>query len=476
MQSRWILYFMLFSSVLLTVFVAFWLRESYLRARADLHERSDFVFNQAVRNAEDSLLRWRFKSDDSIMAIGGDSLLNIRIEMDTMRYVRNAMMPRPPKTFIVHQEDGKRDSSWRFEKKQFFDGPPGKDLFSAATIIVRATGGSKEGVDTMMVQMIERHFNRDATQNFPNISYQFKHFENQPETFDPWMTRAYFDPVSGNRLAVILTPTLWAISQEIWPQGLFSFILLFCIYGAFILSWRSLKRQEALTAMKDNFVSNMTHELKTPIATVSVALEALENFNVLKDPTKTAEYLDMSKKELSRLHLLVDQVLRTTSIEGNKIKFELEPVDLSQLTREILNSLKIQTDNLHATINLNTSSEHTVQADRMHLSNVLYNLVDNGLKYSKSNPELTIEIKESAAGILWSIADRGIGIHPDDQDRIFDKFYRVPHGNTHNVKGYGLGLHYVRQVMQMLHGSVQVESIPGQGSRFALHFQKNQPL
>lgn len=465
---------MLFSSVLLTLFVAFWMRESYLRARADLHERSDFVFNQAVRTAEDSLLRWRFKTGDS-MARSGDSLFNIRIEMDTLRYAKTFMMPRPPKTFLIHSEEDRKDTSQHFMKKQVFDGPPGKDLFSAATIIVRASGGSKEGVDTMMVQMIERHFKRDAHQVFPYISYQFKHFDNQPETFDPWMTRAYFDPVSGNRLAVILTPTLWSISREIWPQGLFSFILLFCIYGAFILSWRTMRRQEALTEMKDNFVSNMTHELKTPIATVSVALEALESFNVLKDPQKTAEYLDMSKKELSRLHLLVDQVLRTTSIESNKIKFQLESIGLLQLTREILDSLKIQTDNLHAAIQLNASAEYFIQADRMHLTNVLYNLVDNGLKYSKENPELTIQLTESATGIIWSVADQGIGIHPDDLERIFDKFYRVPQGNTHTVKGYGLGLHYVKQVMEMLGGSVQVKSEPGRGSRFELHFIKTHP-
>lgn len=236
-----------------------------------------------------------------------------------------------------------------------------------------------------------------------------------------------------------------------------------------------MRRQEALTEMKDNFVSNMTHELKTPIATVSVALEALESFNVLKDPQKTAEYLDMSKKELSRLHLLVDQVLRTTSIESNKIKFQLESIGLHQLTREILDSLKIQTDNLHAAIQLNASAEYFIQADRMHLTNVLYNLVDNGLKYSKENPELTIQLTESATGIIWSVADQGIGIHPDDLERIFDKFYRVPQGNTHTVKGYGLGLHYVKQVMEMLGGSVQVKSEPGRGSRFELHFIKTHP-
>ncbi|MEZ4898185.1 MAG: HAMP domain-containing sensor histidine kinase [Saprospiraceae bacterium] len=470
MQSRWILYSMIFSSLLLTALVAYWLRDSYHKAQFDLHQRSDLVFNQAVRNAEDSILRWRFRTADSLSA--SDSNFNIRIEMDTLHLTRELLSPTPQRTIIVRDDFVKKDSLY-FKSKSMNEWRRPHDLFSAATIIVQAAGSDKEHIDTMMVRLIENHFNQDADQSFPKVSYEFKRF---PGPIRPdhnlWITQAYFDPVSGNRLAVVLTPTLWDIARQIWPQGLFSLILLTCTFGAFILSWRTLNRQQILTEMKDNFVSNMTHELKTPIATVSVALEALENFRVLENPQKTAEYLDMSKRELSRLQLLVDQVLKTTSIDSGNLTFHLEPVDLAALTSDIVDSLKLQTDKINARIDNQANGVPPILADRMHLTNVLYNLVDNGLKYSPEKPHLEIAMSVVGNSVQWSITDHGIGIKLDDQERIFDKFFRVAKGNTHDVKGYGLGLYYVRQVMQRLNGTVNVSSQPGQGSRFDLTFPK----
>lgn len=257
--------------------------------------------------------------------------------------------------------------------------------------------------------------------------------------------------------------------QKMWSQILVSFFLVGVTIFSFALLLRTLVQQRKLTQIKNDFISNITHELKTPIATVSVAIEALRNFDALQDPDKTKEYLAISENELKRLSFLVDKVLKLSMFEKHQVELKEEIVDLNVLVKDVVNSMKLQFEKYKAQVNVQVQGyRFEVEADRLHITSVLFNLLDNALKYSKENPSIHIELKEENERILLRVNDNGIGIPAEYHKKIFEKFFRVPAGNTHNVKGYGLGLSYVAYVIQRHYGSIDVESQPGIGSQFVI--------
>jgi len=252
---------------------------------------------------------------------------------------------------------------------------------------------------------------------------------------------------------------------------LFSLFLVGITIFSFVLLYRSLLRQRRLAELKNEFISNVTHELKTPIATVGVAIEALKNFNAIHDPQRTKEYLDISQNELQRLSLLVDKVLKLSMFEKKEMELKKEQFDCMQLTEEIMNSMRLQFEKYHATVNLHTEGDNfVVAADKLHITSVIYNLLDNALKYSKENPVIDVHLKSAPEYLEFSVSDNGIGIPPAYKEKVFDKFFRVPTGDKHNIKGYGLGLSYVSEVIKRHRGNVQVESELGKGSTFTAKF------
>src|SRR6185295_9862961 len=210
----------------------------------------------------------------------------------------------------------------------------------------------------------------------------------------------------------------------------------------------------------------------TPIATVGVAIEALKNFNAIHDPQRTKEYLDISSNELQRLNLLVDKVLKLSMFEKKEIDLKYETMNLKDVIEEVTASMRLQLERHHAKVSITNEGNLNMQGDKLHLQSVIFNLLDNALKYSKENPSIQISLREDDNKIIMSMADNGIGIPTEYTDKVFDKFFRIPHGNTHNAKGYGLGLSYVAHVVQKHHGAIKVESEPGIGSTFIISLPK----
>jgi two-component system phosphate regulon sensor histidine kinase PhoR len=257
--------------------------------------------------------------------------------------------------------------------------------------------------------------------------------------------------------------------QKIQWQLIFALVMIAVTATAFIFLYRNLRQQQRLSTLKNDFIANITHELKTPIATVSVAIEALKNFDAIHDTDKTKEYLDISGNELQRLNLLVDKVLKLSMLGQQKIELQQERIDLKLLLQEVLTSMKLQFEKQGAVVQLKTEgTDFTTVGDRMHLLSVFYNLLDNALKYSPVNPHIDIVLAKMGKRLEVKIADNGIGIADIHRRKIFDKFFRVPHGNTHNIKGYGLGLSYVQEVLQSHGGSIDVQSEEGKGSVFTV--------
>lgn len=257
--------------------------------------------------------------------------------------------------------------------------------------------------------------------------------------------------------------------KKIIPQGLFSFFLLAIVGLAFGAIFHNLQQQRRLTQLKNDFISNVTHELKTPIATVSVAIEALQSFGVAQNPQQTKEYLDISKNELNRLTLLVDKILKMATFEQQGLDLNREPLNMTELVQQVMASMKIQFEKHGAAVHLTNNVEAGwVNGDKIHLTNVVYNLLDNALKYSSEKPKIWVELRGNESKISLLVRDEGIGIAPEYQDKVFEKFFRVPTGNTHNVKGYGLGLSYVDGVMRQHGGQASVKSEPEKGSTFVV--------
>ena len=204
-----------------------------------------------------------------------------------------------------------------------------------------------------------------------------------------------------------------------------------------------------------------------------MAIEALKNFNAIQDQKRTSEYLDISQNELQRLGLLVDKVLKLSMFENRQMVVTPELLNLGDVVNEVINSLRLQAEKQHADIEVNLAGNLNTRGDRMHLQSVVFNLLDNALKYSRDNVKISVDLKEDGDNLLLRVSDNGIGIPPHYQKKIFDKFFRVPAGDTHNAKGHGLGLSYVSQVIRQHNGSILVESNEGEGSIFTVSLPKN---
>ncbi|ADQ18495.1 integral membrane sensor signal transduction histidine kinase [Leadbetterella byssophila DSM 17132] len=253
---------------------------------------------------------------------------------------------------------------------------------------------------------------------------------------------------------------------------LFSLFLLLVTLLAFSLIYRSLRKQEKLNTLKNDLISNITHELKTPLATLSVALEALQQFGAHANPQTTKEYLEISQNEVNRLSLMVDNILKTSLLEKQSVKLYPVNLDMESVCQDAVRSWLPRFQQKNGLITLDVrGGDFEMEADEVQLNSILNNLFDNALKYSAKDPEVKVTLESDIHSITVKVKDNGIGIPKEYQSQVFDKFFRVPSGDHHNVKGYGLGLNYVRHIMDLHHGLVNLES-GNNGTTFILTFKR----
>jgi two-component system phosphate regulon sensor histidine kinase PhoR len=226
--------------------------------------------------------------------------------------------------------------------------------------------------------------------------------------------------------------------------------------------------------MKTDFINNMTHEFKTPVSTIMIASEALKDKDIIADQARVARLADIIYEENERLGSHIERVLNIARIEKNDFKLDKKPVEVNELIMDVLDSMQLKLQKNNAQVDLHLDADYSViEADELHFSNVIYNLVDNAIKYSRENPELTISTLNRGNQLVIRVADKGIGMSRDQQAKIFEQFYRVPTGNLHDVKGFGLGLSYVNTIVKRLEGIISVRSEKEKGSEFELKFNVN---
>ena len=241
--------------------------------------------------------------------------------------------------------------------------------------------------------------------------------------------------------------------------------LLVLTSACFWLMLSTILRQKKLSEIREDFVNNMTHELKTPLATVAAAVEALQHFGALQNPEKTQTYLAISQHELQRLSGLVDHVLHMAVAERQPLRLQPETVQPAELIAELVQQHQLTTAKaVRFAVDVAPAAIH---CDRLHLRNVISNLIDNAIKYSRDQVTITIQGQPESVGWRLTVTDDGIGIPKGYLPAVFDRFFRVPTGNLHPIKGFGLGLYYVRQVIERHGGRLQVQSEPGSGSAFS---------
>ena len=269
----------------------------------------------------------------------------------------------------------------------------------------------------------------------------------------------------------------WSIAKSFTPVLILSMVLILIILGTFIYSIRVIQNQKKNTRIKTDFINNMTHELKTPIATIGLACEALTDKNIKLDNSSQNRFLKTIKSENERLGKLVENVLESSVSVKASPELKLEVFNIEEVIKKAIKSIQISYNTRNGKIKTDFLAQNKIiEADKLHITNVIHNLLDNSLKYSSKSPLVTISTRDVIGGLIIRIKDNGIGIAKDNHKRIFEKLFRVPTGDLHNVKGFGLGLSYVKSIIDLHNGKIMVESKLGNGSTFTVNLKSSKIL
>lgn len=254
---------------------------------------------------------------------------------------------------------------------------------------------------------------------------------------------------------------------KVWPTLVSSVVFILILLGSFSYAIRTIFEQKKLSEVKNDFINNMTHEFKTPISTVSLACEALRDKEINAIDSLKEKYLGIIHDENRRLGQQVEKVLQMAIIDRKDLELKPESLDVHEIIRQVVQNLSIQVTQKEGQITMKLDAAvHQATADRVHLTNIIYNLIDNANKYTAFNPNIVIRTRDTSDGMEIAVEDNGIGISRENLSRIFDKFYRVPTGNLHDVKGFGLGLAYVKSMIEAHGGTISATSELKKGSMF----------
>ncbi len=332
-------------------------------------------------------------------------------------------------------------------------------------------------VDTLLRQALLRNRIDQAyqymirSQQNPQASLQSPGTEQGKLEASPHKVKLF--PYLGNNsqtyLYLLFPDQSFYLFESIWVQALFALLFSAVIMVGFGFTIRTILWQKRLSEMKNDFINNMTHELKTPIATISLATDALNNPRIRQDNAAIDRYTGIIKEENQRMNRQVERVLQAARFNRQEITLKREPVDMNALIQKAAHSLRLQVQDREGQLHLDLQAPNKpILGDRQHLSNVISNLLDNANKYSPQKPQIRVRTYQDQGQFVMEVRDQGIGVSKSNQTQIFERFFRVSTGNLHEVKGFGLGLSYVKEVVDSHKGSIGVESTLGKGSTFTV--------
>jgi len=462
---------MVLTIMAIAAFQVYWLNKAYDRERRNLEMRTNFMFRETVFDLQGSKLKLDKLVTDSSSATKvfiqkelqgkrghGNHVADQKV-INMVDILTRKVRDSTSKTILIRGSDTVRLSN--------------KNLSGRRNRLVQFLFDVDSVQDSLRVKELQMAYARKLEEQNVSVPFSIRRVKTE-ETEKPvfnQVTLGFQNPITYE---LNLGSTTSFLLKRISIPILFSVFLVAFTFLSFSLLYGNLLRQRRLADIKNEFISNITHELKTPIATVSVAIEAMRSFNASMDPQRSKEYLDISANELQRLSLLVDKVLKLSMFEKKEIELRYELLDMKELVDEVTSSMRLQFEKKGAQVTTHAEGDTHLDGDRLHLVSVIFNLLDNALKYSTDHAEISLTIKGLSNKVQLIIADSGIGIPAEYQGRIFEKFFRVPTGNLHNAKGYGLGLSYVSHVITKHHGTIRVESEEGDGSKFYITLPKHQ--
>ena len=486
-KYRWMIALMISSQLLLTGFVCYWLISQYRQERIQLHGELQHLFLTVYDVQVDSLLMKHL-----ITPTLNDSLM-VRINLTDISTVKSISDSGHTSVVIKHVESGDEiprelfafhmdgstvlDSLNR-DSIHFLSIADEERLVRSVKLFINETDealrtNAKAHVFSMEIDSAEFMLRLHETFAGRGWDFSLNWLMGSPHQAD--QTRATGLILLENphmELPAIhvqhVAPYLLGI---LLPQFIFVLILLSLSASALIFVYRSLRKQLILNELRNDFISNISHELKTPVTTVKVALEALRTFDLKEDPKVSGEYLEMASREAERLERLVGKVLNHQLLEDPSAVVQKEQCDLRELVGNVLRTLEIPIREKGAEVVV--QSPHApclVMGDPVYLEGVVVNLIDNSLKYAGPHPEIQIEIVCNDQGKLLKVKDQGPGIPDEYRDQVYKKFFRIPSGDHHNVKGYGLGLNFASRVMAHHGGSISFRNLPHRGCEFILNF------
>ena len=475
---------MISSIILIVAFQCWWINGLYKDEWKNLQRETDVLFRDVVYK----LQLQRFRSDTTFFKKDLPDNLFVFDVIDSVKekVIDSTLQKAGQRQLMISVGRFKDSGDVSFNNEMIIRGedsgphelpivPPG-----APPRLIKYFSNNKSLNDSLSLTKIDSAYKMELKKSGINIPFKIlfdttkKRTEEYLNDEDELKTNFTFVGLSKTfAYQALFDNSFGYIVKQISVPILVSVLLVAFTIVSFVFLYRNLLAQRRLAEMKNEFISNITHELKTPIATVNVAIEALRNFDALESPERTKEYLDISASELQRLSLLVDKVLRLSMFENREIALNKEELDLQQLITEVIRIMQLQFEKADASVNFNYEGESfLIEGDRLHITSVIYNLLDNALKYSKEKPVIEINLFDKKDELELSVKDNGIGIAPEYRLRIFDKFFRVPANNKHNIKGYGLGLSYVAEIIKQHTGSIYVESELGKGSTFIINLPK----
>lgn len=481
-------------------FLVFWNRDNYYREREELKKDLQNQMSLACSQYRDSVVQTIFQ------VIELDTTLEVRGKLPTR--IMKRQFTNSDKTIVINTHDVSTSHGKDFHTIR------GRDTALAVIIDTTFTTHEQNEViawrhndsstlriefskDTVKEDIVFRSKNNDFT-HFQTEYIELEKIPGVYKTIDsifikrlklaslPLQHQLAMAPQetihSGKEIIIPFEHESFALSQIpitifsdvdgfIWKRMMTPLLMSLVLFGVVALSFyfilKSWMSQVRLIRIKNEFISNMTHELKTPISTVGVALEALHNYGGLDDPVKRKEYLDISKYELNRLKLLVDKVLNMSAIDHGAIALSTSELDIKVLIDEMLHSMKLHFDKNGVDVKYKFEGNNfNLIGDKVHLTNVFYNLIDNAVKYGGDQPRIEVQLIDRKDAVVTKIKDSGPGIPGEYLDKIYDRFFRVPTNNIHNVKGHGLGLHYVKTIIEAHNGKVKAKSASGLGTTF----------
>ncbi|MCF8332145.1 MAG: HAMP domain-containing histidine kinase [Bacteroidales bacterium] len=450
----------------------YWIRSAYTINRVQLEKD----INQCLENSiqKENSIRPKAvtnidRSDENRITIKSMHL-NDSVNLDSILKNQKQQYKLKDKSISLHFDAGKISDSL---DNGIIPDSYGIDLQSIMQTLISEELNNEKPIN---INRLDSVFNQELNKRNINISYELQ-LKKDSSKFN-----APANVISSRIMPVTLLQNHFIRASFIHSSQVVlsrmihvlvaSIMLIIIASLSFIYMFRTILKQKKMSEVKNDFINNMTHELKTPISTVSAAIEAMNNFGVLDDRQKTRKYLKLSQSELKNLSALIEKVLNISRLERDKIELKKEAVPIHALLEKIIQRHCTRHEKDIQCFVDEPCNDMTVYADLLHLENILNNLTDNAVKYGGKIIRIRYSCYQNEGYQYISVSDNGPGISKEHQKSIFDKFYRIPKGDVHDVKGFGLGLHYVKNIMLQHDGCVTVESVTGNGTTFTLKFPR----